>query len=257
MKSKENTKHDTSLSKKIAALETINRVSLLISSKLELDKLLQFVVEEVADLFSASSCSILLPDDENRNLVFHAAVDPIVGMRVPLDKGIASNVYHTGIPQIANDLSANPDYYSNIEKDSGKPIHSVIAIPLFVDSEVIGVLEAINKNVGGFTQADQDLLVTLAGYAAIAIENARLYTDLQNHASNLEQLVIERTVELQTLYEKVKKLSVTDDLTGVYNRRGLMSMGEREVSRARRFGNSLAIILFDFLYRTLTTDSIG
>ncbi|MBC8504186.1 MAG: sensor domain-containing diguanylate cyclase [Chloroflexi bacterium] len=215
------------------------------SSKLEIDELLQFVVDEAADLLSTSSCSILLPDEETGDMVFHAAIDPIVGMRVPLGEGIVSNVFRTGVPQMVNDLATDPDYYPKIEQNSGRPVRSLLAVPLLVEKKVIGVLEAINKRGGFFTKGDQDLLMTIAGYTAIVIENARLYKSIQNHASSLEQLVAERTKELQKLYEKVQRLSVTDDLTGVFNRRGLYHLGEREIIRARRFRHHLAAILFD------------
>lgn len=245
MVSRKELENASKLSEKIAALEAIHRISLAISSKLEIGALLQFVVDEVSTLLAVESCSILLPDIETGEMVFRAAIDPIVGMRVPFGEGIVARVFTTGIPQIVNDVSSDADYFSKIEQDSNKPIQSLLAIPLLVEDDVIGVLEAINKENGRFTEEDRDLLMTMAGYAAIAIENARLYKGLQDHASSLEQLVAERTEELQDLYEEVRKLSITDELTGVYNRRGLNYLGVREVNRARRFGNHLSAILFD------------
>ena len=237
--------YSDAIDKKIAALEAIHRVSLAISSKQDIDELLQFIVEQVAELFSTSSCSILLPDSKTGDMIFHAAIDPIVGMRVPSGKGIVFSVFQTGTPKVVNDLSTDPDYYPKIEQNSGKPIRSLLAVPLVVEKGVIGVLEAVNKQAGFFTEEDRDLFMTIASYAAISIENAQLYKSLQDQASSLEQLVAERTEELQNLYEKVQKLSITDDLTGVLNRRGLYNFGEREVNRARRFGHRLASILFD------------
>ena len=90
MISKGSSENAASLSEKISALEAIHRVSLAISSKLEIDELLQLIVDEVVELLGTSSCSILLPDEETGDMIFHAAVDSIVGMRVPLGKGIVS-----------------------------------------------------------------------------------------------------------------------------------------------------------------------
>jgi diguanylate cyclase (GGDEF)-like protein len=232
-------------SRKQDALESILCISKTISSKLNIDDLLQLIVDEVVGLLGTSSCSILLPNENTGEMIFHAAVDPIVGMRVPLGKGIVSTVFMNGIPKIVNDLSSNKEYFSDIEISLGKPIHALLAVPLIVENRVIGVIEAVHDRKEVFTTSDQNLLVTLAGYAAIAIENARLYKDIQDQASSNDNLVVERTKELKELYERVKKLSVTDDLTGIYNRRGLYVIGKREIHRTNRYGHNLSVIMFD------------
>ena len=156
--------YSDAIDKKIAALEAIHRVSLAISSKQDIDELLQFIVEQVAELFSTSSCSILLPDSKTGDMIFHAAIDPIVGMRVPSGKGIVFSVFQTGTPKVVNDLSTDPDYYPKIEQNSGKPIRSLLAVPLVVEKGVIGVLEAVNKQAGFFTEEDRDLFVGRTEY---------------------------------------------------------------------------------------------
>lgn len=88
-------------------------------------------------------------------------------------------------------------------------------------------------------------------------KNARLYNRLQEYATNLEDLVAKRTAELEKLYAKVQKLSVTDELTGVFNRRGLKQLAERELSRARRFGHPLSAILFDLDLFKEVNDTYG
>ena len=150
------------------SMNAIHRISLAISSKLEIDVLLQFIVDEVAKLLAVESCSILLPDKETEEMVFRAAVDPIIGMRVPFGKGIVARVFTTGIPQIVNDVSSHSNYYPKIGQESKKTIQSLLAIPLLIEEDVIGVLEAINKKEGSFTNEDRDLLMTMASHAAIA-----------------------------------------------------------------------------------------
>lgn len=245
------------LSDKVAALDALHRISIAMSSTLDLGELLQFIVDEAANQLNTQSCSILLPDQKTDDMVFHAAIDSIVGMSVPAGKGIASRVFHTGTPEIINDVSSDSDYYSKIEEDSAKPVYELLAIPLLVNGKTIGVLEMINKRDGIFTEQDRDFMMIMASHASVAIENARLVNQQHEHEIYLKKCVVEQTAELRELYEQVKILAVTDELTGLFNRRGLFDLGEREINRFRRFGNALSAILLDLDHFKHVNDKYG
>ena len=157
----------------------------------------------------------VLPDEATGDLVFRAAVDGIVGMRVPPDRGIAARALRERTSQIVHDVAADSEHYAGIEQRSSDPIRSLLASPLLVGDNAIGVLTAINKRQGRFTEQDQALLMTLASHAAIAIENARLYeralqeivqrrqaeASLAELNATLEQRIRQRSFDLQVLHQ--------------------------------------------------------
>jgi signal transduction histidine kinase len=200
---------------KVAQLEALHNISVAMSSTLETEAVLQFIVEQAVTLVDAASCSVLLPDEKTVELVFHAAADGAVGMRVPAGQGIAARVLREATPQIVVDVTADPDYYDGIAQACNLPTHSLLAVPLLVGDKVIGVLEAVNKRQGRFTDQDRNLFVTLASHAATAIQNARLYAEAQKelaarvraeqllHALNEASLAMERALTQQEIFEAV------------------------------------------------------
>jgi diguanylate cyclase (GGDEF)-like protein len=97
---------------------------------------------------------------------------------------------------------------------------SYIGLPLVLRDKVIGVLSIQNYQPDAYTPHQIQIMEMIAVQAAIAIENARLYSEVQ-------------------------RLSIVDELTGVYNYRGLLELGNREVERARRFRRPLSAFFFD------------
>lgn len=104
--------------------------------------------------------------------------------------------------------------------NSKTPNKSYIGIPLTVRDRVIGVMAVQSHHPNAYSEDQVRLLERIAVQAAIAIENARLYSEEQ-------------------------RLAIIDELTGAYNYRGLLLLGEREVERARRFKRPLAALFFD------------
>ncbi len=111
-------------------------------------------------------------------------------------------------------------------------IRSNLGVPITIKGEILGFLSLASAELGAFSPLDAERMRIFADQAAIAIENARLYAEVQ-------------------------ELAVTDALTGVFNRRGLMQLGEREVERALRFNHSLAIIMLDIDFFKQVNDTYG
>jgi two-component system NtrC family sensor kinase len=74
-----------------------------------------------------------------------------------------------------------------VDGGAGFAVQAVLCVPLIVRDRVIGAIEVINKTDGPFTEADMDLLQTMAASVAVAVENARLYAELADFASELER----------------------------------------------------------------------
>jgi diguanylate cyclase (GGDEF)-like protein/PAS domain S-box-containing protein len=192
------------LAQKVTQLEALHEIVVAISSTQDIGFLLNLIVEQAVELVGASSCSILMPDEQSDGLVFRAAVDDIVGIVVPPGQGIATRVLENGAPEIVNNAITDPSYYSLVQ-ETRLEIQNIMVVPLLVEGKAIGVLSAINKNVGIFTQADCDLFTTLANHAAISIQKTRLYDRVQRDAEALEAEVARRTKALRASQSELKQ----------------------------------------------------
>ncbi len=193
------------LAEKVKQLEVINEIGLAVSSTQDLDSLLRLIVEQSAEIVAAESCAVLLPDHATGELVFRAAIDDVVGLRVPVGEGIVSRVLKSGKAEIINDVSNAPGHYPKIGTERNIAINSMLVIPLMIEGKSIGALTAVNKIDGDFSEADRELLVTLASYAATSLENAQLYDQIQKHAHELQIEVAKRTDALRNSQMSLKQ----------------------------------------------------
>jgi signal transduction histidine kinase/GAF domain-containing protein len=185
----------------------LNEASRTMTSSLDLEQILTTVMEKTALVLKTEAGSVLLLDEESNELVFEAVVGPqaeeVKGLRVPLGQGIAGWVVREGQPLLVPDVREDPRFYSGIDGASGFVTRSVLAVPLKVKGRLIGVIEAVNKNAGDFSQTDVELLSSMSQSAAIAIENAQLYEAIEEYSRTLEKKVALRT---RNLAEEKSKL---------------------------------------------------
>jgi signal transduction histidine kinase len=150
-----------------------------LASTLDLDTLLNRIVQAAADLSVSQAASILLYDEMKQQLYFEAATnlaEPVMrGLVVPVENSIAGWVLLHCQPLIIPDTRKDPRHFRGVDKVSKISTISLLAVPLVAKKRVIGVLEAVNKQVGGFDLEDQELLLSLGAQAAVAIENSRLF----------------------------------------------------------------------------------
>jgi signal transduction histidine kinase len=150
-----------------------------LASTLDLDILLSRIVHAAAEISGAEAASILLFDDTSRQLYFQVATNMDESMRrgivVPLDGSIAGWIVNNRqTVRIAN-VHNDPRFFSSVEETTGFSTKSILGIPLVTKNKIVGVLEALNKPKGKFTDTDESMLVVLGAQAAVAIENARLF----------------------------------------------------------------------------------
>lgn len=167
------------------ALELVTRYQHLIeisrdlASTLELDVLLARIVGAAADMCGAEAASIMLYDRAKGQLYFQASTNldtPLMrGLIVPVDDSISGWILTNGKPLIVPDAKRDPRWFGRTEKQTGFQTESILGVPLIAKDQVIGVCQALNKINGGFTNDDQEILMTLGAQAAVAIENARLF----------------------------------------------------------------------------------
>ena len=161
---------------KLSSLRLLHNISVDLSSTLDLNHVLISCLERVQNLLDVATASILTVEGEE--LVFQVAIGEkareVKPFRIPIGSGIAGWVAQNAQATLTNDVSRDPRFYHTVDAGTGFKTQALMAAPLIVRDRVIGVVEVSNKP-GGFVESDLDLLSTIAGGAAIAIENARLY----------------------------------------------------------------------------------
>jgi signal transduction histidine kinase len=158
-------------------LQKLLEISTLLSSTLDLSKLLGLVIEAAADLTDTEEASLLLMDPQSKHLQFVAVTgnQNLMGMLVPIEHSLAGSCVQQGKPLTINEVQSNDRHFKEVGQVTQKATNSMVIVPLFYKDKVIGVLEAINKREGYYTSQDVTVLQALASQAAIAIENARLF----------------------------------------------------------------------------------
>ncbi len=157
------------------------------AARIELDELFPFLVAKCIEVFDATGASVLLHDPANDELYFPfvAEKDPevealLLKLRFPADRGIAGSVLLSGKGVRVDDVQSDPRFFAGIDRATGLQTRTMLCAPLTTHQGVIGVIQVLNRG-GELPFSDEDLafLEALAGSAAVAIENARLYAKVK------------------------------------------------------------------------------
>ncbi|MBI2069309.1 MAG: GAF domain-containing protein [Elusimicrobia bacterium] len=173
-------------------LELLLETNRLLSSKLDIAELLYSIMDLAGRVMKVEASSVLLLDEKKKELYFDVAVggagEEIKGIRIPLGQGIAGWVAQEGKSVIVNDVSKDQRWKGGPGGSSGFETRRMMACPLQVKGKIIGVVEAINKAEGSdFTAAELRLFEAFASQAAVAIENARLFSSLRSEKQTIEE----------------------------------------------------------------------
>ena len=177
----------TSLDQRINSLEAIERIGRKVASLLDLDHVLASVVEAAVELCAAEEGSLLLLDESTGELYVRAErnfqQDIIRTFRLPVSDPLAAQVLRTGKPLLINEKTPRKIKTSFF-------VYSLLCVPLWVQDHAIGILEVDHRQSGKTFGSEQvTMLMALAGYAAIAIENARLYSHSESERYRLESIL--------------------------------------------------------------------
>jgi GAF domain-containing protein len=173
---------DASTHDEVAALKRIIEITGLLNSTLDLEELLQRIMSSAAELLDAETSSLLLVDEETGDLNVNTATGEsgkqITRRQVPAHQGIAGWVVDNGEAAVVDSPKDDPRFYAVMDQAIQFETRNMVAVPMRVRDETIGVVEVINKRNGSFSEMDAELAQALANQAAIAIDNARLYAKL-------------------------------------------------------------------------------
>ncbi len=179
-----------SMQQRLTHLTLFYDIGQKLTSSLDLSVVLQETTALAASALAADASTLMLVDENTRELVFEIPVGSAGGIlrqqRIPITQGIAGWVATHGVPTFCNDVTADPRFSPLVDAMTGYVTRSVACVPLQIKGRIIGVLEVLNKQQPeGFNQQDLEWLSTIASQAAIAIENARLYEGLRQEQERI------------------------------------------------------------------------
>ena len=233
---------------------------------------LRSVVEATVALFEAEASSIALFDQATGRLVFEVAAgekgQPVVGLSIAPDQGIAGYVFTTGQALALSDVEHDPRFGREVAAKTAFMPRSIIAVPLLDERGTIGVLEVLDKRTSAaFSLRDVELAAVFARQASVAIRASRverdlatlLATTLRELAGNEDDAAIDALVaravaslgagagagadagpwRLADLVARLRdadpaQVDLVTELLGVLERRAVRSARSRRGSRSQR-----------------------
>jgi PAS domain S-box-containing protein len=200
---------EETLVKQTKQLEAVRAVSAEVARELDLTDLLDLIIHRAVELVGAVSGQVLLWDEAAQVLVPGGSCgleDWILELRLRLGESVSGTVALRREGMIVNDYRTSPYAHPTV-RDRGQ-ITAVLSEPLLYRDRLVGVIRIDDQGTGrSFTEEDQNILRLFAVQAAIAIENARLYQEISQQASSLEQRVQERTRELEAVNRELQEVS--------------------------------------------------
>ncbi len=170
-------------------LNTLSEIGRSVTSLLDLEPVLHRVVEASVFITNADEGTLLLLDEATDELYVRASKnldrELVQSMRLKVHDSLAGQVVHSGAPLLIGERG-----WQKIKTEY--LVKSLLYVPLKVRDQTIGVLGVANKvKSDPFSQRDQQLLLVLAGYAAVAIQNAILFASTEVERSKLEAILRE------------------------------------------------------------------
>jgi two-component system NtrC family sensor kinase len=177
------------LQQRVKELTVLYSIGQSVSSLLDLEELLVRIVEAAVYITRAEEGFLLLKDPHADELYLRAARNlgeqRAQRMRMPIEDTLAGQVVRTGKPVRLDKVRAG----AALKVKTGFLVRAILQVPLTVGNNVIGVLAVDNQQAERtFSENDQYLLLALADYAAIAIENARLYQEIKGSEERYRDL---------------------------------------------------------------------
>lgn len=234
----ENQRLHRDLSQKVKRLAVAYTLPGTVTNHLEYRALLQAILDKSAELLMAEQGSLMLIDQVTEALLVE--VKKGIGdtipekLAIPKGEGIAGKVAELGESFLVQNLEEDPRFRQKNRQHYKTP--SFVSVPLKIEERIIGVLNLSDKTTGEvFDDEDLKLIQTFATHAAIVLDRKSLFN--------------------QT--EELKRLSITDPLTGLLNRRYLQKRLEEELARTKRHERNMCLLMLDLDGFKLYNDTYG
>ncbi|MBN2470281.1 MAG: GAF domain-containing protein [Anaerolineae bacterium] len=179
----------------------------------DLHELLYQIARHAVDLLDADEAILMQMIDQDHlrpTLMLGDHTEETLHMVIPLGQGLSGFSVANNLPLIVNNAQDDPRAVQ-VPGTAVTDVEHIMVTPLVFRDQVAGALLVNRQNKPGFTPAELRVLMALAQHCSTAIENARLYGELEKHNTSLEKLVEERTRALQTANENLSRLSSLKD----------------------------------------------
>jgi signal transduction protein with GAF and PtsI domain len=202
------------LREKTREVDVLHRISASISNQLDLEAILKHIVEVVVEVTKADACLLYLLSDSQDELILRASKNPhpkLIGrITIGLGEGITGWVAQERT-RVVIQSNANDDprfkFFHNLPEDR---YQAFVSVPIMAKKEVVGVINVQHKRPRRYQPDEIALLSTIANQVGGAIENARLYDQMQRKALQVETLSqVSETVASNRLIKDVLELLVT------------------------------------------------
>src|SRR5262245_18256013 len=182
-----------SMQRRNEQLAMVADISATVSSSLESPEVYRLVVEKLGQYFRVGAGSLLLKDEATDELIFTVMIENseerLSGVRLPPGVGIAGHVARTQQFYITNDAQNDPIIYHKVSEQLGVYCENILAVPMVVKGNTIGIIELLNKSDGTFTQDEGYRLNVFTNIIGGAIYNARLFEFVSRRRDRLELLL--------------------------------------------------------------------
>lgn len=216
-------------------IKTLYKVSIMMSSLMEVDKVLDLILKIACDIVKADSGSLMLIDEKNHELTIGVAMgmpeDVAKTVRVKVGERVSGWVAKTGEPLLLIDgLNKQPQFK---DLETNPTIKSAICVPLKTKDKIVGVLNVSNKGSAYvFTKTDLALLKEVADDAAVAIENAKVYERLKELDKLKSEFISVVSHELRTPLTVI--ISAVENLSdGIFG-----NLSDAQLKWVKEIGNS-------------------
>lgn len=206
--------------RQLTKLQTLHEVARTISSSLDLNEALDRILGELKRVVTYDSAAVWLIEGDSLRVVAarkYGDVAPDMEVTLPVVDPLFQEAKQTGRPVVREDAKAEPRFTGIGDTDY---VRGWVCAPLVVRDRVIGCLTVDSREVAAYDDEDAGIIMTFARHAAVALENA-------------------------LLYEELEKLATHDGLTGLYNHRHFHELLEDEVVRSERYGHALGLLMID------------
>lgn len=187
--------------------ETLREIAAALITSLDLQRILPLILEQLARVVRYDSASIMLLASTKLNLVAHRSLDPNRAPVTPVEVESlphVQSVLQNQKPVIIPNTQVEPQWQ---HLPRGDDIRCWMGVPLVVQNSVIGLLNLNNKEPGFYGQSHAELATAFANQSATAIQNARLFEDLEHsHAA----LAAERALLASRVAERTADLSAAN-----------------------------------------------
>jgi len=203
--------HEAAVQRKVEETTILYEIGQEIIAQVALAPTLELIVARAHALLQADASLLALRQEDSDTFVIQAhsgsVSDPVTSVSFRPGEGLGGQIVATGLPIMVGDYSTEyaDSPFRDVVQEAG--LRSWLGVPLQARDTVMGVLYVISRTPQQFRDDEQRLLSALSDQAAIAIENARLYEQVRQHTAELENLVAERTRELQEANRQLEAAS--------------------------------------------------